>query len=189
MTPTPFQAHKARWMGCKRCPLHKGRDKVVIYRGDIPCRILFVGEAPGTSEDSLGVPFKGVAGHILDSIIEDALSISERPRPRMGFANMVACIPLDDDGAKTHKPRHECIIECAPRLRELIGIAKPEWIVCVGDVAEAYLMGEKHQITDFPRSRMTHITHPAAITYMNIIAQGNAKQKCSVRIAEVLREL
>jgi uracil-DNA glycosylase len=71
---TLWSAHVDDWKDCTRCPLHTVRSNVVLARGSIPCDILFVGEAPGRSEDALGKPFVGPAGILLDEMIEDALS-------------------------------------------------------------------------------------------------------------------
>ena len=49
--------HVSRWHDCTACPLHQQRDQIVLARGTVPCDILFIGEAPGASEDVLGVPF------------------------------------------------------------------------------------------------------------------------------------
>jgi uracil-DNA glycosylase len=72
MIQTPFQLHVAQWRNCTACPLHIGRKQVVFARGKIPCDILFVGEAPGKSEDMHGQPFYGPAGQLLDDIVENA---------------------------------------------------------------------------------------------------------------------
>jgi DNA polymerase len=39
----------------------------------VPCDVLFIGEAPGESEDAIGIPFIGPAGHLLGRIIDEAL--------------------------------------------------------------------------------------------------------------------
>lgn len=69
---TPWQSHVARWKDCRRCCLCDGRKTVVLARGKIPCDVLFIGEAPGDSENVLGQPFIGPAGKLLDEIIREA---------------------------------------------------------------------------------------------------------------------
>src|ERR1700677_3497947 len=88
---TPWQAHKQRWQDCDKCLLRKHRQRVVLARGSIPAQVLLIGEAPGNAEDSLGQPFKGVAGQLLDRIVEEAV-----PKDvKMCYSNLVCCIPLD----------------------------------------------------------------------------------------------
>ena len=47
-------------------------------RGSIPFNVLFVGEAPGESEDVLGFPFVGPAGKLLDHIIKEIRDAGKR---------------------------------------------------------------------------------------------------------------
>lgn len=165
---SPFQVHTARWEGCTACPLCEGRSKVVLARGRLPCDVLFVGEAPGESEDALGVPFIGPAGKLLDRIVSEALdavpvcpvcrshkSVIDlagewacRRHPghdlvelRTAFTNLVACVPRDEDGGKTAEPPPEAVEACAPRLEEFVALAKPRLIVCVGHLARNWIMG------------------------------------------------
>jgi uracil-DNA glycosylase len=44
----------------------------VLAKGKLPCDVLFVGEAPGESEDVTGTPFIGPAGRLLDEMIANA---------------------------------------------------------------------------------------------------------------------
>lgn len=150
---TLFQQHKERWKDCTRCTLHHGRKRVVFCRGDIPCDVLFVGEAPGKSEDVLGLPFVGPAGKLLDSIISQALGDCGKitlgkdgqeiiVRPRWAFTNLVSCIPLNEDGDKTSEPEAQEIKSCAPRLSELVRICKPRLIIRVGQLAAKSIIGQ-----------------------------------------------
>ena len=76
---TRFQLHCGRWAGgcgTRHCAAAQHR---VLYRGKVPCHVLFVGEAPGQSEDSVGRPFEGPAGGKLDQIVERALAQAPDP--------------------------------------------------------------------------------------------------------------
>jgi len=71
---TPLQAHLSRWSrGCGG-PCCQAAKHVCLVRGTVPCDLLFVGEAPGSSEDVIGRPFVGPAGQLLDEICKRALS-------------------------------------------------------------------------------------------------------------------
>jgi uracil-DNA glycosylase len=71
---TPLQLFRQKWSGgCGSCHCDKATN-VVICKGTVPADVLFVGEAPGASEDILGLPFAGPAGKVLDSIITEAMS-------------------------------------------------------------------------------------------------------------------
>lgn len=127
-----FQDHVQKWENCERCPLCKTRQRVVLARGKLPCAILFVGEAPGDAENSIGQPFVGPAGHELNRILRRALPghiivgpgveetwVSDVP---YAITNLVACLPVDPWGDKS-EPYDESIVACAPRLQEFIRIA------------------------------------------------------------------
>jgi DNA polymerase len=103
-----FQQHVERWGNCRECPLCEDRSRVMLARGSIPCDALFVGESPGESEDALGRLFCGPAGHLMDSIIDNAM-----PTPRLSwaFTNLVCCIPREG-GGKTVEPPGHAIIAC-----------------------------------------------------------------------------
>ncbi|MEA2254902.1 MAG: uracil-DNA glycosylase, partial [Solirubrobacteraceae bacterium] len=62
--------HEAR--GCTRCPqLAATRTTVVFGSGNADADLMFVGEAPGRSEDEQGLPFVGQAGRLLDRLLEE----------------------------------------------------------------------------------------------------------------------
>lgn len=190
---TGYQKHEAGWHDCMRCPLHEGRTRVVLARGSLPCDVLFIGEAPGASEDLLGRPFAGPAGHLLDKVIERAVTChnAELMNIRTAFTNLVACIPLGEDGAKTAEPEPEDILACAPRLRELVVLAKPRLIVSVGGLAEAWVQGRGKAKTLLPdyRGRHAAIVHPAAILRANVAQQGLMIQRAVVKLAAALEDL
>ena len=93
---SPFALHLANWKDCTRCPLHETRIQTALYRGQVPCDILLIGEAPGPSENVLGEPFAGPAGHLLDQIVGQ----SGLGKFRLCFTNLVGCIPLEAPGQK-----------------------------------------------------------------------------------------
>jgi len=75
---------------CHLCQLSKSRQNVVFGEGNINANIMFVGEAPGASEDSMGRPFVGRAGELLTKMIENVLFIK---RSDIYIANILKCRP------------------------------------------------------------------------------------------------
>ena len=57
---------------CAKCALCTARTEVVFDRGNPDARLMFVGEAPGESEDLSGQAFVGRAGEELDKLIAAA---------------------------------------------------------------------------------------------------------------------
>lgn len=151
-----YQRHRKKWIDCKRCDLCESRTKVVLgpqKHGRIPAPILFIGEAPGASEDVIGYPFIGPAGKLLDIIIERAID----GQHDYAMTNLIACIPKDDEGKKTKEPPDYAIKECQPRLIEFINMCSPDLIVCVGKLATKYVpcyAMEDNTTRHFPGSQL-----------------------------------
>src|SRR3954454_24557282 len=62
----------AQARSCTRCPeLAATRKTVVFGAGNSDADLMFVGEAPGASEDEQGLPFVGRAGKLLDQLLEE----------------------------------------------------------------------------------------------------------------------
>jgi uracil-DNA glycosylase len=173
-----FSQHAAKWKNCTDCPLCKTRTKVVLARGKVPCDVLFVGEAPGASEDVIGQPFIGPAGKLLDQIIDKAMGDS---RYTYAMTNLIACIPLGDDGNKVAEPTEDSIRACYNRLIEFVDICHPQLIVLVGTLATKYGPGGGELVIS--------IIHPAAILRMDISQKGLAIQRCIVAINEAVAEI
>lgn len=73
-----------------KCSICSLRDfKMVPMSGPSTAKVLFVGEAPGASEDSQGLPFVGQSGELLRRIIKEA-GIDEA---ECAFTNVVKCRP------------------------------------------------------------------------------------------------
>ena len=178
--PTRFQLHVTGWKDCKRCPLHPGRAEVCLYRGSLPADVVFVGQAPGRNEDVLGKPFVGPAGQLLDTIIERSVPESIRK----GFTNLVGCFP-NDDGVE-REPELEEIMTCAPRLVEIVEMANPKLVVCVGKQAQSWLMTPMAKnITFRNRPYLVGMLHPGAILKsVNPAGRGIVIQREVLRLRE-----
>ena len=180
---SPYKRHVARWHKCKMCDLYHSRKKVVLLRGSVPSPVLFVGEAPGQSEDVLGFPFVGPAGQLLDRIIEQA-GLTQG----CAFTNIIACIPKNDEGVKVGQPSKESIKACGERLVGCVVLCQPHLIVWVGECAAKNgpkILEKKGVEWD----SSINIIHPAAIMRMNVSQQGLAVQRCIVAIADAVEDL
>lgn len=181
---TPYQAHVAKWRGCQRCPLAAGRTNVTFVRGKLPCDVLFVGEAPGQSEDTVGLPFVGPAGRLLDEIVDRAFA---GKTPRTAFTNLVACFPAAAKATDDHRPPIEAINVCGPnKLRELVGLAKPRLVVCVGATAAKHI---GMAVDPAGPAEIIEIVHPAFILRADGLQQGPLIRKAVTTIARALELL
>ena len=181
-----YAAHVDEWRTCTRCNLHKSRNKVCLARGSIPADILFVGEAPGESENIIGRPFVGPAGQLLDHIIRHSVPSDLT----YCITNLVGCIPYEDDSGKRGKagqPSYESIEACAPRLQSFIEIVHPSLIVCVGSLARDHLDPKFQNFVKIPASIATvAIKHPAALLRINVVIRGLMIQTAIVTIQNAI---
>lgn len=148
---------------CTRCELAPGRTRVVRGVGARRARVLFLGEAPGASEDRAGEPFVGSAGRLLARLLEDA----DLERSDVYITNVVACRP-----PKNRTPRVSEVKAHAPWLEEQLRLVRPEVVVTLGRVALTYFIPKAKitQLSGRPQEvdwngrtlRLLPLFHPAA---------------------------
>lgn len=195
-----FAEHCQRWRdGCGSvyCP----KATKVFARGKIPCDLLFLGEAPGLSENAIGSPFVGPAGKLQDAMIARALADVNATHLRVLFANLVMCVPLDESGDKTTEPEDEQIIACSGRLQELVRLADPKVLVCVGKHARDFTepglrvrIKFHYDYVDRPdptagQRRRVCVKHPAALLRMNVAQKGLEVQRYVAAVADAAEGL
>ncbi len=163
---------------------------MVFTRGTIPADVPFIGEGPGVSEDVLGKPFVGPAGKKLDDIIAKAWDLAGSTAT-YALYNVVSCVPKGSQGKKIHTPEEEAIVACLPKVREFVDICEPDLIVCVGSIADNWIVGrtKKTEKTAIQGYGTITIVHPAALLRMNISVRPLETQKCVVTIVDALEEL
>ena len=122
-----------RISGCTRCAaLAASRTQVVPGVLPAGARLLLVGEAPGATEDSTGVPFAGRAGQLLDGVLEWA----GLDRSRVGVVNVLRCRP-----PANRKPSRTEVAACRPWLEAQLALADPELVVTLGGTAAEWFLG------------------------------------------------
>ena len=179
-----YQQHKANWLECQECPLWETRGKVVLAKGKLPCDLLFIGEAPGISENLIGKPFIGPAGKLLDEMIQSA-GLQEAG-VRLAYTNIISCIPWEDQelSTKVKQPPKESVKACTPRLHEFLTMARPKLLVALGKFPEKVL--SKDKLIDTP---IEALTHPAAIARLPYDRKGLAIQRMVINLASLGRRV
>lgn len=177
---------KERWKDCRECPLHLTRRNVVLARGVLPADLLFVGEAPGKSEDLFAQPFIGQAGYLLDQMIKQTVPDDIR----YAITNMVCCIPYDDSKEKrTRVPLIPEIKACSTRLLEFIDICKPKLIIAVGTTARDFMDSKMKHSVKIPRTiAQDFIDHPVNILRTPTALRTLAVQRAVVTIRRAVEE-
>jgi DNA polymerase len=127
---------------CTKCPLWKSRKNAVPGEGSPESSVMFIGEAPGQSEDIEGRPFVGAAGKFLETLLSK-IGLS---RNNVFICNIVKCRP-----PRNREPRLTEIQTCTPYLDRQISIIKPKFIVTLGNHSTAYIFSK----ANFPFSGIT----------------------------------
>lgn len=96
---------------------------IVFGEGNPSARLMFVGEAPGETEDQTGRPFVGRAGQLLDKMIV-AMGLK---REDVYICNVLKTRPPNNATPTADEARL-----CAPYLIEQVRIVAPEAIVTLG---------------------------------------------------------
>jgi len=115
---------------CTKCPLWKTRKNAVPGEGNSESPVIFIGEAPGQSEDIKGKPFVGAAGKFLETLLSE-IGLS---RNDVFICNIVKCRP-----PRNREPMPNEIQTCTPYLDRQIKIIKPKCIVTLGNYSTAYI--------------------------------------------------
>lgn len=129
----------------------KTKGNIVINKGSEKPDFLFIGEAPGFTENKQGMPFVGRSGKILDMWINDRIK-------NYGVINTVPIIPLDKDG-KIRAPTKEEIEYFRPLINKLIKNMNPKYIICVGKSASNFLK-EDFKLCEW-KGNIGFIYHPS----------------------------
>ena len=115
------------------CGLKKSAKQLVFSDGNPQARVMFVGEAPGSDEDRMGLPFIGRSGQLLDRMMA---AIGLKRETDAYIANI---IPWRPPGNRTPTPQESQI--CLPFIARQIELADPDILVCLGGPSSQTLLG------------------------------------------------
>ena len=152
---------------CTRCPLHQTRTQAVFGAGNADSELMFIGEAPGASEDRLGLPFVGAAGKLLDRLLDEI----GMDRKDVWIGNVLRCRPPDN---RDPQPRE--IESCQDYLFEQVRLIEPSVICTLGNFSTKLLRGDTTGISRLHGQaevrvigsravRLYPLYHPAAALY------------------------
>jgi uracil-DNA glycosylase family 4 len=153
---------------CVRCAeLAATRHKVVFGAGNADAELMFVGEAPGASEDQAGLPFVGRAGKLLEQLLGE-IGLA---RGDVFIANVLKCRPPGN-----RDPLPVEIDNCQEYLFAQVELVAPRVICSLGNFSTKLLRhdpagitrvhGRPELITLGRRAvRLYPIFHPAAALY------------------------
>ena len=116
------------------CGLKKLATNTVFSDGNIQAPFMFIGEAPGATEDKMGIPFCGDSGKLLDNMLE---SIGVSRMHNAYITNTVFWRP-----PANRPPTQSEIDICRPFVEKHIALIKPKIIILVGSTAATSLLGK-----------------------------------------------
>jgi uracil-DNA glycosylase len=158
----------AQAQACVRCAeLASTRKTVVFGAGNADADLMFVGEAPGASEDEQGVPFVGQAGKLLEKLL---LEIG-MARAEVFIANTLKCRP-----PANRDPLPAELENCKEYLYRQVELIQPSVICTLGNFSTKLLRADPTGITRLHGQpevivlgrravRLYPIFHPAAALY------------------------
>lgn len=159
---TTLQEIRNQVIECTKCDLCKTRKKSVPGKGNPNSEIIFIGEAPGRSEDSSGEPFVGAAGKKLSAALEKA-GIT---RDSVYITNVVKCRPPSNRVPTVTEKE-----SCKNYLEAEIKLIKPKVICIMGNTAFQSILGGNNITKERGKfvkkdNQMYFLTiHPAAVIY------------------------
>jgi uracil-DNA glycosylase len=160
--PDSLEKIAAEVVGCPLCKLARTRKNAVPGEGQLAAKIMFVGEAPGRSEDDKGRPFVGAAGKILDEMLAKA----GLQRSQVFITNVVKCRPPNN-----RVPEEDEVSACMPYLERQIALIRPRIICILGRTAYSSLLGgssitaNRGKIIEKAGQKYFLTIHPAAAIY------------------------
>ena len=158
----------AQARSCTRCAeLAATRKTVVFGSGNANAELMFIGEAPGATEDEQGVPFVGRAGKLLSQLLEE-IGLS---RDQVFIANTLKCRPPGN-----RDPQPVELSNCEEYLLRQVELIEPSVICSLGNFSTKLLRGDPTGITRLHGRpeviqlgaravRLYPIYHPAAALY------------------------
>ena len=130
MTPDSLEQVATEVRGCPKCRLAITRTQAVPGAGNPDAALLLVGEAPGRTEDEVGLPFQGMAGRFLNGALE-GLGLT---RDDVFVTSVNKCRPPGN-----RNPRRDEMTACAPYLDRQMALISPLVGLAMGGTAAARL--------------------------------------------------
>lgn len=139
--------------------------KKVQPSGPHGARLLFIGEAPGSDEDTVGLPFQGDAGDLFNNLL-GSINLT---RDQVRVTNVCNFRPVNNKfDVLIDTPQ---LSEGIREIFEYVSEVKPEWVVLMGRIPLEYI-GKKYGIENWRGSvierdgtKFFATLHPASVLY------------------------
>ena len=174
----------ARWEGlqqavasCQACPLAQTRTQTVFGSGSLKGRWALIGEAPGAEEDAQGEAFVGLAGQLLDQMLQ---AMGWNRASDLFIANILKCRPPGNRNPSLQEAR-----ACEAHLQAQLELLRAQAVLIMGRVAAQHLLKQDISIAQL-RGRVQTLqigspdalmTVPALVTYHPAYLLRNPEDK------------
>ena len=132
--PNSLESLKKQAQECHLCTLSKTREKVIFGEGNPHADIMFIGDSPSSSDESMGNIFTGRSGEMLTKMIENVLKVQ---RKDIYLSNILKCRSPE---GQSISPKHAHT--CHSYLLKEIDLVQPKVILTLGESAYYYLTGD-----------------------------------------------
>ncbi len=171
------------------CGLKMLATQPVFGAGSPNATIVFIGEAPGKTEDKLGVPFMGSSGKFLDEMLHD-IKVS---RSDVYITNIVKYRPPENRDPSTDEKN-----ACRAWLNEELDCIHPQLIVFLGrhamnsffpdrKISEAHGKLIHDKTTSLSAEYFLPLYHPASALYNG--GMRDTLKKDFSRIPKILKKI
>ena len=144
----------------ENCNLKENSKKLVMGEGNVDSSIMLIGEAPGSEEESSGLPFQGKVGELLNKMLI-AINIK---REKIYLSYSVNFRTPED-----RKPTSLEIKRYSKFLKEHISIVNPKIIILMGSTAMEAITGSISKISEergkWKEIIIKHKTFPLMVTF------------------------
>lgn len=185
---------EAKCVNCTDCVLANTRTNVVFSDGNPEtAKIVFIGEAPGETEDESGKPFVGRAGQLLDRFLQEA-GISRQED--LYIINTVKCRPPEN-----RVPTEVEKAMCERYLTAQIDIMNPKAIVFCGATALKSFWDDKKVQISKVRGKWFDVTvngktyramaifHPSYLLRNHSMEEGSPRRLMQQDLAKIKSEI
>jgi len=178
---------------CRACSLWQHATQTVFGAGPADARIMLIGEQPGLQEDSVGEPFVGPAGRLLDAALLDA----GIERASVYLTNTVKHFKYELRGrARLHKRANAAEqAACRMWLAAELGCVRPRIVVALGAMAAQTLFGNAFSLTRErgrwhqlgPNAAGFATWHPSAVLRAPDERRGPLREELVADLSQIVR--
>jgi uracil-DNA glycosylase len=180
---------------CERCPLYAPATQIVFGEGPAQATVMFIGEQPGDQEDTIGRPFVGPAGQMMDKALEEA----RIDRRSIYITNAVKHFKFTPRGKRRihQTPENPEIRACSFWLDVERVHVKPRLAVLMGGTAARAAFGravtisrERGRPITLPDGQMAFVTvHPSYLLRLPDAAAKAREYDAFVRDLQAIRAI